>query len=83
MTFAAPVTITLTYTDEQLGGQSEGTLRLVVRSGSNWVDAATTCAPQSTYLREPSLNRVSVAICHLSEYAWFGQQQVFLPFLRR
>lgn len=83
MTFAAPVTITLTYTDEQLGGQSEGTLRLVVRSGSNWVDAATTCTPQSTYLREPSLNRVSVAICHLSEYAWFGQQQVFLPFLRR
>ncbi len=83
LAFASPVTITLTYTAEQLGGQSEGTLRLALRTGTTWVDAATTCTPESTYLREPAIHRVSVAICHLSDYAWFGQQQVFLPLLRR
>lgn len=83
LAFASPVTITLTYTAEQLGGQSEDTLRLALRTGNTWVDAATTCTPESTYLREPAVHRVSVTICHLSDFAWFGQQQVFLPLLRR
>ena len=82
-TFTAPVTLTVGYTDADLGGQDEGTLRLMTWNGTAWVDAATTCSPASTYVRDLANNRVSVAICHLSDYALFGQHRVLLPSLRR
>ncbi len=70
--FTHPVTVTMQYTDAEIGAAVEGTLRLHVREGSGWVDAAATCAPTSAYLREPDANRLTVAICHLSEFALFG-----------
>jgi Leucine-rich repeat (LRR) protein len=53
-TFEQPVTVTLTYTDDQVAGVQEDALRLYVREGPGWVDAATTCEPPSSYLREPA-----------------------------
>lgn len=83
--FDTPVTMTLTYTDDQVAGVDEGTLALYVREGTAWVDAATTCAPPSSYLREPDANRLTVPICHLSEYALFGEAsyKAFLPLVMR
>jgi hypothetical protein len=87
--FDTPVTITLTYTDDWIAGVDESTLALYVREGTGWVDVANTCEPPSTYRREPALNRLTVDICHLSEYALFGVQtdpypfKVFLPLVKR
>lgn len=63
----------------------ESTLTLYVREGPGWVDATTTCAPPSTYVRYPDANTLSVPICHLSEYALFGapRYRVFLPLVIR
>ena len=78
--FAAPVTVTLAYTDAEVEGLDESTLVLHTWDGSSWVDAATSCSPASTYLREPEENRLSVGICHLSEFAVFGRQpRLYLP----
>lgn len=81
-TFAQPVTVSVGYSDADLNGLDEQSLRLTTWNGSAWVDAATTCSPASTYLRDTVNNRLSVAICHLSDYALFGQHRVWLPLLR-
>lgn len=79
LAFNQPVTVTFTYTDPYIMGIFEETLFVFVREGNEWVDAADTCSPASTYLREPLENRISVPVCHLSEYALFGAPQVEIP----
>ncbi|MCE5257925.1 MAG: hypothetical protein LLG44_02570, partial [Chloroflexi bacterium] len=69
LAFSRPATLTVTYSDAMITDIAEGSLKLYVRDGDNWVDAASTCSPQSSYLREPLANRLSVPICHLSEFA--------------
>ncbi len=83
--FEAPVTVTLTYTDAQIMGLEEDTLTLYVHQGDDWIDTASTCTPASVYLREPEADRLTVAICHLSEFALFGEGDFLydLPVLRR
>ena len=83
--FEQPVTVTIVYTDDQIEGVDESTLALYVRAGGSWLDATATCAPPSGYIREPQINRVSVIICHLSQYALFGEPRyrVYLPQIRR
>jgi hypothetical protein len=71
--FSQPIQVTLSYSDTDISSVTEESLLLHYWDGSAWVDAATTCTPTSTYQREPSANRLSVAICHLSEFALFGQ----------
>ena len=74
-TFEQPVTVTLEYTDAEVEGLDESTLVLHTWDGSSWVDAASSCSPASTYVREVEENRLSVGICHLSEFAVFGQPE--------
>jgi hypothetical protein len=87
--FEQPVTITVTYTDAQIRGVSEADLWLLTRHGTEWWDARLMCSPSSSYLREPDVNRLSVPICHLSEYALYGPgvdpypHKVFLPLVKR
>jgi hypothetical protein len=80
-TFNYPVTVTLHYTETDLVGMDESTLRLNYwnNSTSRWEDAATTCIPFSTYNSQPNENWLSVAICHLSKFALFGQHRIYLP----
>ncbi len=80
-TFLRPVTITVQYSDADVAGVDENTLRVYVLSGGMWVDAATTCTPPSSYMRDTVNNRLSVAICHLSQFAVFGavQYKVYSP----
>lgn len=72
LTFQKPVTVTIRYSDADVNGIHESQLVLMYRGGDNWLDVATTCAPPSTYSRYPISNTLSVAICHLTEYALFG-----------
>ncbi len=85
--FTTPIKITLSYQDTDVAYTSENTLRLFYWNGSDWLDAATTCSPPSTYERDPIANQISVDVCHLTAFALGGnsaqQQQIFLPLMRR
>jgi len=70
--FARPLTVALTYSDSDVAAVKEAELVLYYWTGAAWADAAETCAPMSKYQRDLAANRLSVAICHLSEFALFG-----------
>lgn len=83
-TFSTPVTITLHYADSDVITCGEDTLALNYWAGSEWVDAASTCTPISTYDRHPNENWLAVPICHLSRFALFGERYaVYLPLALR
>ncbi|HEY75229.1 MAG TPA: hypothetical protein G4O00_03490 [Thermoflexia bacterium] len=70
--FSQPLTITVNYTDSDVAGLDENTLRLYFWDGSQWVDGATTCVPTSTYHLYTQENRLELAICHLSRWGMMG-----------
>jgi hypothetical protein len=54
------------------------------QSAHQLVDAATSCAPASSYARQPEINRLAVPICHLSEFVLFGEPyRTLLPLIAR
>jgi hypothetical protein len=67
LAFERPVTVTLEYNEDALGGVGENDLHLYYWAGSEWLDAATTCDPPVGYIRDPIANVLQVLICHLSE----------------
>lgn len=80
-TFVLPITITIVYSDADVSQMNEEDLLLMRWNpgAAQWEDAA--CGP---YDRRPAENRLSVAVCHLSEFGLFTQQHVvFLPTVRR
>ena len=83
--FEAPVTVTIHYSDRDVRVVSdESQLALMWWTGSGWEDAAQTCTPPSEYVRDLGNNVLSVAICHLSEFALLGPaHQVYLPLVVR
>ena len=68
--FTAPVAIMIQYADSDVIGFSENELTLDYwdTSTGTWIDAATTCSPESTTWRYPGQNKVVVAVCRLSQY---------------
>jgi hypothetical protein len=77
LTFAVPVTLTLRYREDDLLGMEEDTLKLFYWTGSTWADAA--CGAYDRHLNE---NWLAVPICHLSEFASFGQMYLqFMPLI--
>jgi hypothetical protein len=71
--FGQPATITVEYSDQDVAGLDEATLRLYYWAGTGWDDAANTCGPPpSTYYRDLVNNILSVQICHLSEWGMMG-----------
>lgn len=87
--FNQPMQVAIEYTENGVAGIDENTLQLMYWNGSAWVDAATTCSPASTYTRDTGNNLISVAVCHLTEFALFGQptvvpsDDVYLPLLTK
>jgi hypothetical protein len=79
--FNVPVTVTMHYSETDLVGMNETALRLFYwnEDTSQWEDVATTCTPPSTYERYPNDNALTIAICHLSKFALFGQYGAYLP----
>lgn len=82
-TFGGPVTVTVHYSDSDVRTVTdEERLALWWRNGGEWQDAAQTCEPTSSYSRDVANNALSVPICHLSLFGFFGPtQQVYLPLI--
>jgi predicted outer membrane repeat protein len=83
--FQKPITITLHYSNADVAGLDETTLTMRYWNGSAWLDAATSCAPTSTYQRYPAQNYLTVNICHLSNFALLTpiKHYVYLPLVKR
>jgi hypothetical protein len=86
--FQQPVTVTVQYSDAGIAGLDKAALTLQTWDGAAWTDAATTCTPSSIYDRQPEQNRLTVAICHLSQYALMetsgeSMQSIYLPAVMR
>jgi hypothetical protein len=79
--FNEAVTITIHYSAQDVrlvSNEDELTLRWW--EGGGWQDAAETCDPPSTTIRDPSQGVLSVPICHLSRFALLGPtNRVALP----
>ena len=73
-TFQQPISITLTYTDADIATMDESTLLIHYydTDSGTWINAATSCSPVSSYVRDMVNNRLTVAICHLTEFGMFG-----------
>lgn len=73
--FDLPVTFTIEYQEEDLGGQAEDDLHLYYYDEDldQWLDAAGTCSPLSAYTYEPEADRFSVRVCHLSRFGIGGK----------
>ena len=84
-TFEVPITVTLAYTDTDIGALGEDAVGLFYWSSLEgaWVDAVTTC-PDGKYTHDQAGNKLSLPVCHLTEFALFGQPlRSWLPLLRR
>jgi Tol biopolymer transport system component len=83
--FQQPVNVTLTYSDGAVAGLQEAALALHISDGAGWTDAAETCSPAATYVRDTAANILSVDICHLSQFALMGPQgfSIYLPLVVR
>jgi hypothetical protein len=77
-TFSSPVTISIHYTDLEIAGLAENTLTLMFWNGSEWQDAS--CG---LYDRRPNEDWLALPVCHLSQFALFGEYQLYLPFISR
>jgi hypothetical protein len=76
--FAHPVTVTINYTDVDLAGLPEDSLKLMQweAAEAQWEDAA--CGP---YDRRPAENRLAAPICRTALFGLFGvyPNRVYLP----
>ena len=85
--FKQPISVRVDYTPENSRGVEEQSLLLYFYNEETgaWMDAATTCTPPSTYIRNLDENTFTVTICHLTEFAVFGRQssQLYLPLVTR
>jgi hypothetical protein len=77
--FNQPITLTLNYNEEEINiGEQWLTLNVWDADHNQWIDAATTCDPVSIYHRIPDEDQLSIAICHLSEFALLEQAEFYL-----
>ncbi|MCI0394085.1 MAG: hypothetical protein L0322_04005 [Chloroflexi bacterium] len=71
--FLRPITITVHYSNSDVGGiPNEYSLRLYYFTNNEWLDAATTCNPPFSYLIDPVNNFLQIPICHLSRLGMGG-----------
>ena len=70
--FQEPVTMTLHYSDADVTGIDENTLRMVYWTGNAWEDMAGTCGAPPAYDRDLDNNYISFIFCHMSQGALVG-----------
>jgi hypothetical protein len=82
---SAPVSVTLTYSDGDLQGAGDEQQLVLSRwTGSEWRDAAQTCDPASSYIRDVNHDTLSVPICQVGLFGLFRPiRQVYLPIVMR
>lgn len=77
--FQAPVTVEINYSNADVRQVTEPSLELDTWAGDAWQDAA--CG---LYDRQAAANRLSLPVCHLSEFALIGEPyRVYLPLVAR
>ena len=87
--FLSPVTVSLVYSSAGVSAAVESTLRLYLwdasASPNAWIDAAGTCSPPASYIRNLAANTLSTQICHLSEFALLGKTalRVYMPVVKK
>jgi hypothetical protein len=65
---SAPMTIWVDYNETASSIPDENKLALYWWSGSQWLDAAATCTPVSTYERFPDNNQVGTSVCQFGTF---------------
>jgi hypothetical protein len=81
-TFAKPATLSVRYPSAAVSVWDENGLRILIRTGGKWVDAASTCNPASTYTRRPAQNEIIVDICRTGPFVIVAASEfLFLPSL--
>jgi hypothetical protein len=70
--FQEPVTMTITYSDIDVAGLDEHTLRVIYWTGSTWEDMAGTCGTPPDYVRNVANNVIRFTFCHMSQGALVG-----------
>jgi hypothetical protein len=81
--FAAPVTVSLRYSHDDVGVISnEAELALWVQTENGWQDATLTCEEPAPYIRDLINNILALTICQTGRFALFGPtHQRYLPFI--
>ncbi len=91
-TLPTPGTLTIQYTDEEVQGLDESTLRLFYwdEAQSAWVDPSLACGAHPAQAVNASQNTFTAGLCSAGRYALFGiagptvvQFQIFLPLVNR
>jgi hypothetical protein len=74
-TFLRPITITVEYSDEDIAGIVEDSLRLYYYDEATgmWNDVLTTCPDPGRYTSNPDENFIQVQACHLSRMGMIGR----------
>ncbi len=78
--FNRPISITITYADEEVSGLDEASLVLLFEDGAEWDNAA--CGMPVANVTN---NTLLTPVCHLSRFALFGSSgmKVYLPVVIR
>lgn len=71
-----PVTVVVKYTDSDISGLDEATLKLVFYDtvSDTWKSALDPSCGSGTITRTPSTNQISLPICHFTQYALAGSE---------
>ena len=81
--FNLPVAVTLSYSDTDFGAIPEDTLGLYYwdLTATVWTDAVTSC-PGRVYTRDLPANKLSLPLCHLTEFGLFAPTlNTYVPFV--
>ncbi|MGC9399613.1 MAG: SdrD B-like domain-containing protein [Anaerolineae bacterium] len=90
LTFAGPVTVTITYSESDIEDVKEEAQLLLYywdRESSAWIDATLTCGAQSSQTRDAHANLLRAEICAPGRYGLFGParegSEIYLPLVMR
>jgi hypothetical protein len=64
--------MTIQYSDADVMGLDENTLRMVYWAGTTWEDMAGTCGTPPAYVRDLDNNVIRLEFCHMSQGALVG-----------
>lgn len=83
LAFLQPITLTVHYSDANLGGiTDEAELSLQWQQEGGWQAATTSCAAPVVPFHDPILNVIRVPVCRPGRFGLFGPtNQIFLPFV--
>ncbi len=58
---------------------------MYLKIGGAWINAADTCSPALPYAIDTITNQISVSVCHLTNFALFGEKKpaIYVPVVVR